>query len=62
MMTDNNCYNDKSKKWRVIKCEGEAETYYLAPDDWNVHLLIKAIVEGWCEVWKCNHEYKKEII
>ena len=47
MITDNNCYIDKSKKLRVIKCE----TYYWAPADWNVHLLIKATVVWWCDVW-----------
>ena len=51
MITDNNCYNDKNKKWRVFKCEGNAETFYSAPADWNVHLLIKTTAVWWCEVW-----------
>ena len=40
------------------QCEGVAETYYWAPADWKVHLLIKAAIVWWCEVWKCDHKSK----
>ena len=43
MIIDNNCCGDKRKKWRAIKCEIVAETYYFGISD---------------GVWKSNHKYK----